>query len=259
MKLVDTHTHLYTEEFDADRGAVIHNALANRVEYMLLPNIDSSSLDAMLLLARTFPRHCFPMMGLHPTSVNDQYEKELELVEKELSQNRYTGVGEIGVDLYWDKSFQGQQEDAFRRQLKLAKKYRLPVSIHTRDAFDITLRIVKEELDSDLKGVFHCFTGTIDDAKKIMDTGFKMGIGGVVTFKNSGLANVVKDIPLEEIVLETDAPYLTPVPFRGKRNESSYLRFVAEKITETKNISFQEVAETTTQTAENLFFANNIL
>ncbi len=259
MKLVDTHTHLYAEEFAVDRGAVIHKALANQVECMLLPNIDSSSLEAMLSLAEAFPQHCFPMMGLHPTSVTDQYETELELVEKELAQNHYVGVGEIGVDLYWDKSFKSQQEDAFRKQLKFAKKYRLPVSIHTRNAFDITLQIVKEELGNNFKGIFHCFTGTVGDAKKIMDTGFKMGIGGVVTFKNSGLAEVVKDIPLDELVLETDAPYLTPVPFRGKRNESSYLRFVAEKIAEVKNITFQEVAETTTQTAENLFSTKNML
>lgn len=259
MKLVDTHTHLYTEEFNSDRGKVIHNALGNQVDRMLLPNIDSTSLDAMLSLVNMFPEHCFPMMGLHPTSVSEQYEKELELVEEELSRNHYAGVGEIGIDLYWDKSFRSQQEDAFRRQLKLAKKHKLPVSIHTRDAFNVTLRIVKEELTDDLKGVFHCFTGSPEDAQKIMDTGFKMGIGGVVTFKNSGLADVVKNIPLEELVLETDAPYLAPVPLRGKRNESAYIRFVAEKIADAKNVSFQEVAETTTQTAENLFFTKNIL
>lgn len=254
MKLVDTHTHLYTEEFNSDRGKVIHNALGNQVDRMLLPNIDSSSLEAMLALVHMFPEHCFPMMGLHPTSVNDQYEKELDLVEQELSRNHFIGVGEIGIDLYWDKGFRSQQEDALRRQLKLAKQHRLPVSIHTRDALKVVLRIVNEELNDDLKGVFHCFTGTPEDAAKIMDTGFKMGIGGVVTFKNSGLADVVKNIPLTELVLETDAPYLTPVPLRGKRNESAYIRFVAEKIANTKNISFEEVADTTTQTADNLFF-----
>lgn len=254
MKLVDTHTHLYTEEFDSDRGTVIHKALENQVERMLLPNIDSTSLEAMSSLVKTFPSHCFPMMGLHPTSVNDQYEKELELVADELSRNDYVGVGEIGIDLYWDKSYRSQQEDAFRRQLRFAKQCRLPVSIHTRDAFEVTFQIVKEELTDDLKGVFHCFTGTMEEAKKIMETGFKMGIGGVLTFKNSGLADVVKEIPLEEMVLETDAPYLTPVPFRGKRNESSYLRFVAEKLADVKQVTFQEVAEMTTHTAENLFF-----
>lgn len=259
MKLVDTHTHLYTEEFDADRGKVIHNALGNQVDRMLLPNIDSSSLEAMLSLVKMFPEHCFPMMGLHPTSVNEEYEKELELVEQELSQNHYSGVGEIGIDLYWDKSFRSQQEDAFRRQLRLAKKHQLPVSIHTRDALKVVLRIVKEELTDDLRGVFHCFTGSPEDAENIMDTGFKMGIGGVVTFKNSGLADVVKNIPLEELVLETDAPYLAPVPLRGKRNESAYIRFIAEKIADAKHISFQEVAETTTQTAGNLFFTKNNL
>jgi len=257
MMLVDTHTHLYTEEFDADRGKVIHNALGNRVDRMLLPNIDSRSLEAMLSLVKMFPDHCFPMMGLHPTSVNEDYEKELELVEKELAQNHYVGIGEIGIDLHWDKRFRSQQEDAFRRQLKLAKKHRLPVSIHTREALEVVLRIVKEELTDDLKGVFHCFTGSPEDAENIMDTGFKMGIGGIVTFKNSGLADVVKNIPLEELVLETDAPYLAPVPLRGKRNESAYLRFIAEKIANAKNIPFQKVAEITTQTAGNLFFTKN--
>ena len=168
MKLVDTHTHLYTEEFDSDRGTVIRKALENQVERMLLPNIDSTSLEAMLSLVKTFPPHCFPMMGLHPTSVDDGYEKELELVANELSQNHYVGVGEIGIDLYWDQTFRSQQEDAFRRQLNLAKQYKLQVSVHTRDAFDITLKIVQEELTSDLNGEFHCFTGSLNDAEKIM-------------------------------------------------------------------------------------------
>ncbi len=254
MKLVDTHTHLYTEEFDPDRGTVIHKALKNQVERMLLPNIDSTSVEAMWSLVKVFPRHCFPMMGLHPTSVNDQYEKELERVSEELSRNHYAGVGEIGMDLYWDQSFRSQQEDAFRRQLRLAKQYRLPVSIHTREAFDITYQIVKEELTDDLKGVFHCFTGTLEEAGKILDAGFKMGIGGVLTFKNSNLDSVVRELPLEALVLETDAPYLAPVPFRGKRNESSYIRYVAEKLAEVRGITLEEVAEVTTQTAENLFF-----
>lgn len=254
MNLIDTHTHLYMAEFNADRDAVIKNALGHQVGRMLLPNIDSSSLKDMLALTKIFPEYCFPMMGLHPTSVKDNYEKELALITGELACNNYVGIGEIGMDLYWDKNFKSQQADAFRQQLKLAKKYRLAVSIHTRKAFDITLKIVKEELTDNLKGVFHCFTGTIEEAEKIMNTGFKMGIGGIVTFKNAGLARVVYGLPIEQLVLETDAPYLTPAPFRGKRNQSAYLRFVAEKIADIKNITLQEVAEITSYTAESLFF-----
>lgn len=258
MNFTDTHTHLYVEEFDGDRDQVIRQALNEGVSKMLLPNIDSTSLEALHDLVRTFPKNCFPMMGLHPTSVNQDFEKELVLVEAELEKNsQYIGVGEIGTDLYWDETFREQQTEAFRRQLKLAKKYHLPVSIHTRNSFDLTLKVVNEELTDDLKGVFHCFTGTVSEAKQIMDTGFKMGIGGIVTFKNSGLDNVVAQLPLDQLVLETDAPYLTPVPYRGKRNQSAYLIYVAEKIATVQNKPLEEVAETTTNTADQLFFNRN--
>ncbi len=253
MILTDTHTHLYLDDFEKDREQIINNALENGVERMLLPNIDSTTLYDMKALATAFPEYCFPMMGLYPTSVKEDYEKELALVEQELATGNYCGVGEIGIDLYWDSSFEEAQKKAFRKQLQLAKKYRLAVSIHTRNAFDLTCQIVKEELTDDLKGVFHCFTGTTDDAKQIMDIGFKMGIGGIVTFKNSGLAEVVARLPLEALVLETDAPYLTPVPFRGKRNQSAYLLYVAKKIAVVKNIPVDMVAEITSRTAENLF------
>ena len=212
---------------------------------MLLPNIDSGSLSSMQQLNSAFPDQCLMMMGLHPTSVNESYEQELELVEKELQKGKYMAVGEIGIDLYWDRTFLEQQQDALTRQLRLAKKHRLPVSIHTRESFDEIYAIVAKELTSDLKGVFHCFTGTPEQAKKVMDTGFKMGIGGVVTFKNSKLDEVLKDVPLESLVLETDAPFLAPVPFRGKRNESSYLELIAGKLADVKNLSVEAIGEQT--------------
>ncbi|MBN2616215.1 MAG: TatD family hydrolase [Bacteroidales bacterium] len=258
MNFTDTHTHLYVEEFDDDRNQVIQQAVNNGVTKMLLPNIDGASLEAMHNLVSAFPENCFPMMGLHPTSVNEDFEKELTLVESELKKNSlYIGVGEIGTDLYWDETYREEQTEAFRRQLQLAKKYRLPVSIHTRNSFALTLKLVQEELTDDLKGVFHCFTGTESEAKMIMDTGFKMGIGGIVTFKNSGLDKVVAQLPLDQLVLETDAPYLTPVPYRGKRNQSAYLIYVAEKLATVQNKSLEEVAETTTNTVNQLFFNRN--
>lgn len=253
MKFVDTHTHLYLDDFDDDRDIVIKNAVEDNVDILLNPNIDSSTIKELNYLTENYSGICFPMMGLHPTSVKENYTSELEIVEKELEKGKYYGVGEIGIDLYWDKTFKEQQLDAFRIQLKFAKKFKLPVSIHTRNSFEETYRIVKEELTGDLTGVFHCFTGTFDDARKIMDIGFFMGIGGVVTFKNSGLDKTVKDIPTEHLVLETDSPFLTPVPFRGKRNQSSYIKYIAEKIALTKNKDIAEIAEITTNNALNLF------
>jgi TatD DNase family protein len=253
MLIIDTHTHLYLEQFDEDRTEVIESAIKEGVKYMFLPNIDAASFKGLKELQKLFPDNCFPMMGLHPTSVNDTYEYELKLVEDQLNTGDYIAVGEIGIDLYWDKTFREQQEDALKRQLRLAKKHQLPVAIHTRDSFEQVFKIVKSELTDDLKGVFHCFTGNLTEANMIMDIGFKMGIGGIVTFKNAGLAEVVRDIPVEHLLLETDAPYLTPVPFRGKRNESSYLTYIAEKIAGIKEISVEQVAEITTKNTFELF------
>ncbi len=253
MHLIDTHTHLYLEEFVADRETVVKRAMENGVSRMLLPNIDSESLGDMLSLHRAFPENCLPMIGLHPTSVKKDFERELNVVEKELETGKYCGIGEIGVDLYWDTTYEEEQLHVFKQQLILAKKYKLPVSIHVRNSFEQALKIVKQELTDDLKGVFHCFTGNVDEAKKIMDTGFKMGIGGILTFKNSGLDKTVKEIPLENIVLETDAPYLTPVPYRGKRNESAYLTYIARKLSEIKDMPFKKTAEITTANAMELF------
>ena len=256
MILVDTHTHLYLEEFDEDRTEVVQSAVDAGVMNMLLPRIDSESHQAQMGLSRQFPENCLSMMGLHPTSVDNSFEKELEVVENELKTGKCIGVGEIGIDLYWDDTYKEQQEYVFRRQLQLAKENRLPVSIHTRDSFDEIYRIVHEEHTDELSGVFHCFTGTPEQAKKIMDLGFKMGIGGILTFKNANLREVVKDIPLEFLVLETDAPFLTPVPYRGKRNQSKYVVHIAEKLAEIKNLTLEETAEITTANAANLFKLN---
>lgn len=253
MILVDTHTHLYLEQFDEDRNKVVESAINEGVKFMLLPAIDSETLTSMNSLHLAFPKNCLPMMGLHPTSVKDNYEEELSLVEKELQTGNYIAVGEIGIDLYWDKTHAEQQKDTFRRQLKLAKKYKLPVSIHTRDSFDLIYEIVKEESTNDLHGIFHCFTGTETQAQQIIDVGFHMGIGGIVTFKNAGLAEVVKKIPEEYLVLETDAPFLTPAPFRGKRNESSYVKYIAGKLAEIKSKSIEEIAEITSHNAFAIF------
>ncbi len=255
--LIDSHTHLYLDNFKDDRSSVIERALQEGVRYMLLPNIDADSVDDLEHLHQQYPNNCLPMMGLHPTSVDADYESFLGKIDEKLASSQYIAVGEIGIDLYWDKSHQEEQLDAFRRQLKMAKKYKLPVSIHTRDAFEMVYQTVKEELTDDLHGVFHCFGGSLKEAGRIADLGFKMGIGGVVTFKKAGLAEIVKDIPLQHLVLETDAPFLTPAPHRGKRNESSYVKHIALKIAEAKGCSFEEVSEISTQNAVAVFNLNN--
>lgn len=253
MQLIDTHTHLYLDKFANDIETVVQNAINQGVSKMLLPAIDSSTFDAMINLADTYPENCIPMIGLHPTSVKDNFEDELQLVENELMNQRYIGVGEIGIDLYWDGSYYEQQKESFIRQLRLAKKHNLPVAIHTRDSFNEVYNIVKKEKTDRLNGVFHCFTGSLSEAYKIMDIGFYMGIGGIVTFKNSGLSEVVSSIDLKSILLETDAPYLTPMPHRGKRNESSYLNFIAAKIAEINGSSTMSIVEKTTENAIKLF------
>lgn len=259
MILTDTHTHLYASEFDADRTQVIEKAIKLGVSRYFLPNIDSESIVPIFNLVKQFPKNCFPMMGLHPCSVNEKYQEELKVVEYWLEKKnknpneKFCAIGEIGIDLYWDKTFIEQQKDAFERQIQLAIQYNLPIVIHTRNSFDETFEIVYE-YRSQLKGIFHCFSGNAEHARKIIDLGgFKMGIGGVVTFKNAGVAEVVKDIPMEYIVLETDAPYLAPTPNRGKRNEPEYLLFIAQKIAEIKKISLEKVAEITTENSRQIF------
>ncbi len=253
MQLIDTHTHLFLPEFDSDRNQVIDNARENGIERVLLPNVDSSTIEPLLSLVNKYPDFCFPMMGLHPTSVKENFREELNKVEDWLNKRKFYAIGEIGIDLYWDKTFKNEQEEAFRYQIDLAKKYNLPIIIHARESFDEIFRIMNEVIDDKLKGVFHAFTGNDNQAERIIEWGFKMGIGGIVTFKNSGLDKVVNNIDINHIVLETDAPYLAPVPKRGKRNESAYIVHIAKKIAEIKNISLEEVATITTNNAKQLF------
>lgn len=254
MILVDTHTHLYLDNFEEDRIEVVESAIESGVKYMLLPRIDSETFREQEKLAETFPENCLSMVGLHPSSVKADFEKELTIIEEALSSNeKYIAVGEIGIDLYWDKSFKKQQEIAFREQLKLAKAFHLPVSIHLRDSFNEIYKILAEEKTDALTGIFHCFTGNLEESKKIIDIGFKMGIGGILTFKNADLAGVVKEIPLDYLVLETDAPFLAPTPHRGKRNESKFLLNIAQKLAEIKSMNLQEVADITTQNAASVF------
>lgn len=250
---IDTHTHLYSEEFDADREERIHDAIAKLVSKFYMPNVDSASIDGMLKLEQQFPEHCFPMMGLHPCSVNQAYVKELEIVKEWLDKRRFAAIGEIGMDLYWDKTYVNEQEIVFKQQIEWALHFNYTIVIHCRNAFDEIFTILKSYPKLP-KGIFHCFSGNIQQAQQIIDLGnFKLGIGGVVTFKNSGLDKVVEQIDLKHLVLETDAPYLAPVPYRGKRNKSSYLPLVAQKIAELKNCDITEVANITSNNALEIF------
>lgn len=254
MHLIDTHTHLFAQEFDEDRSEVIHRALEKGVQQMLLPNIDSRSIQPMLNLCKEFPNNCFPMIGIHPCDVKENYLEELVIIEEWLQIENFVAVGEIGIDLYWDKSTLSIQADAFRKQIELAKKYKLPIAIHVRNSFDEVLDIVDELNDDNLSGVFHCFTGNEVQANHIINySGFKLGIGGVVTFKNSGLDKTLSTISIENLILETDSPYLAPTPYRGKRNESSHVVLVAEKLAEIYGKSLQEIASITTKSAKELF------
>ncbi|MCB0549628.1 MAG: TatD family hydrolase [Phaeodactylibacter sp.] len=253
MRLIDTHTHIYLEEFDEDREEMIQRALDSGVEQFFLPNIDSSSITRMLDLEEAYPGRCFAMMGLHPCSVKENFKEELAIVREWLDERPFCAVGEIGIDLYWDKTFLEQQKEAFLIQVDWAKELGVPIVIHSREATDILIELVEQAKDERLTGVFHCFSGTEEQARRIIGLGFYLGIGGVVTFKNAGLDKVMEKAGLEHVVLETDSPYLAPVPRRGKRNESAYVRLVAEKLAAIKGISFREVAEVTTKNAERLF------
>ncbi len=251
--LIDTHSHIYSEDFIHDRDEALQRAYESGVKKIVLPNIDSGSIKHMLDLSDAYPHLCYPLMGLHPTSVDEDYKEELQAIDYWLEKRKFYGIGEIGIDLYWDKKFIEEQKDAFRYQIKLAKKYDLPIVIHVRNSFEETYQIVKEEQDGSLKGVFHCFTGSENEADKIIDLGFLLGIGGVLTFKNSTISEVLKSVDINKLVLETDSPYLAPVPKRGKRNESSYLMYVAQKIAELYNVPVARVAEITTTNARDLF------
>jgi TatD DNase family protein len=253
MILTDSHAHLYLEQFDHDRHDAIRQAIKQDVRYIVLPNIDKGSIMPMMELVRDFPGNCFPMMGLHPTSVGKDYNDHLESVREWLKKEKFYAIGEMGIDLYWDKSYFEEQQEAFRIQVGLALEYDLPVVIHSRNSFGEIFHLLDEVYKPGLKGVFHCFTGNMEQAEHITGMGFMLGIGGVLTYKNSDLAQVVEKIPLEHMLLETDAPFLAPVPHRGKRNESAYIVDIAKKLAEIKKIKLEEVAEITTGNAMELF------
>jgi TatD DNase family protein len=253
MNLIDTHSHIYSKEFNGDIQEIIEKSKEAGVEKILLPNIDSESIEPMHSLEKMFPGYCIPMMGLHPTSVKENYKEELELCKNWLESKKYCAVGEIGIDLYWDKTFVKEQQIAFDTQINWALEYNLPIVIHSRESFNEIFEILENYKGSPLKGVFHSFSGNIDQANKAIELGFLLGINGIVTFKNSGLDKTVAQVPLEKLMLETDAPYLAPVPKRGKRNESSYVRYTANKIAEIYQTEFSNVAEITSRNARNLF------
>jgi TatD DNase family protein len=253
MKLIDTHAHLYLEEFKNDIEGVIDNAIKQGVEKIYLPGIDSSEIANMLALEDKYPDSCVPMMGLHPCYVKENYRDELAIVADWLAKRRFAAVGEIGLDFYWDTSFSQQQYEAFAIQMQWAIDRDYPIVIHTRNAMEETISAVKPFVEKGLRGIFHCFSGNADAAKRVTDMGFYLGIGGVITYKNSGLAEALENIPVEKLVLETDAPYLTPVPYRGKRNESAYLRYILSKLSEVKKMPELELAAITTANAQKIF------
>jgi TatD DNase family protein len=253
MQLIDTHTHLYLPEFDADRDEVVNRAAVNGISKMLLPNIDTNSVKQMLDLVSRYPGICFPMSGLHPTSVKEDYLSQLDSLEKLITENKIIAIGEIGIDLYWDKTFMKEQIISFRRQIGFALQNKLPVVIHSRDAFPEVFSVLDEFNGEKLTGVFHAFTGNINDAEKALNMGFKLGIGGIVTFKNSRLDKVVRAIGPDDLILETDSPYLAPVPYRGKRNESSYICVINKKLADIFNISEEKMAEITYLNSVGLF------
>ncbi len=253
MRLIDTHTHFYSKEFEPDFEQALQRARNAGIARFYMPGIDSTVIDAMLRLEKLFPAEFFPMMGLHPGSVNENYLEELKIVEEYLSKRKFVAVGEIGLDFYWDTTFVKEQYNAFDKQMELALQYQLPIVIHTRNAMRETIEAVKPFAARGMKGIFHCFGENNEIAKQIINIGFYLGIGGVLTYKKANVPPALKDIDLKHIVLETDAPYLSPVPYRGKRNESSYLVNIAEKLAEIKNIPVEEVARITTENAEKIF------
>ncbi len=252
---IDTHAHIFAKEFEADRADMMQRAQDNAVGKIFMPNIDHTTIDSMLDLERKHPAVCYPMMGLHPCHVKKDFEKELYEVENWLNKRKFSAVGEMGTDLYWDKTFWDQQVEAFTIQVGLAKKHNLPVVVHCRESIDQTLDLVEKQQDGKLKGVFHCFTGSKEQAERLAKLGFYFGIGGVATFKKSGLDTVIPDIPLDRIILETDSPYLAPTPHRGKRNEPAYIPLIGQRVAELKNSNLAEVQQVTTKNALTLFNA----
>ncbi len=250
---IDTHAHLYLKQFEKDIDEVILKSKNRNVQKIFLPNIDQSTTEAMFLLRNKYPETCFPMIGLHPCSVKKNFQNELLHIEEILLEEKVYGIGETGIDLYWDKSFKKAQIYCFEYQIELALKSQLPIIIHSRDSLDITIKLIENQQTGELKGIFHCFNGTIEQSEKIEKLNFLMGIGGVITYKNAGLSDMIRKISLHNIVLETDSPYLSPVPYRGKRNESPFIPIIAEKIAEIKNIDIDIIEKQTTRNALELF------
>lgn len=253
MQLIDTHSHLYLDKFKEDFNEVVQRAIDNNVSKILLPNIDVESVEQIHSLHNKDQNFFIPMMGLHPGSVDNEFKKNLDYILQEENLKNICAIGEIGLDYYWSKEFKEQQIEAFEYQINFAKERNLPIAIHCREAFDDVLNILEKNFDSKLKGVLHCFTGNKEQANRLIEMGFYLGIGGVLTYKNSGLDKVIQEIDLKHLVLETDAPFLPPTPFRGKRNESSYIMYVAKKLAEVKVVSLEEVAERTSLNAKYLF------
>lgn len=253
MNWIDSHAHIYSSEFDTDRNEAIKRAKEAGVNRILMPAIDSSTHACMLRLENEFPGTCISMMGLHPCSIGANYNEELRIAENYLLQQKFVAIGEIGLDFYWDIAFKDQQYEAFHRQVEWALQYDIPISIHSRNATDECIQVVQQHQRGNLKGVFHCFSGTVEQAKKVIDAGFYLGIGGVLTFKNAGLDKILQEIDPVYLILETDAPYLAPVPFRGKRNECSYIPLIARKLADIKQTEIEKIAEITTANTEKLF------
>ncbi|MGZ2371330.1 TatD family hydrolase [Ancylomarina sp. YFZ004] len=253
MKLIDTHSHIYSEAFDEDIAEAIQRAKDANVGQIFLPNIDSESIEPMFKLVKEYPDFCLPMMGLHPTSVKENYEEELAICEKWLNEEKFIAIGEIGIDLYWDKTYLKEQLFAFEKQLTWSVERELPVVIHARDSFSEIFEVLESFKSKKLTGVFHSFTGNLEQANKAIDMGFLLGLNGILTFKNSGLDRVVKEIDTKHLILETDSPYLAPTPKRGKRNESAYVALIAEKLAEIHNLSLLEITEITSRNAKSLF------
>ena len=253
MQLIDTHTHIYLPEFDTDRDEVVNRAVCNGVTNLLLPNIDINSVDQMLAAVFRYPGICYPMIGLHPTSVKEDYSSQLEKLEYLFTKQSFVAIGEIGIDLYWDRTFMKEQLISFKRQVAFASDKGLPVVIHSREAFPEIFSVLDEFKGKPLKGVFHAFSGTVKDAERAIDQGFKLGIGGIVTFKNSGLDKIVMKVGPDNLILETDSPYLSPVPFRGKRNESSYICIINKKLSDIFGINEEVMASITYSNSVSLF------
>jgi TatD DNase family protein len=253
MILTDTHTHLYYEKDKELLAQLMERCLENKVSRLFLPNVDSESIPLVFSLSEQYPENCFPMLGLHPCDVKENFKEELAIIDLEIAKRKIFAIGEIGIDLHWDKTTLSMQQEAFRIQIDWAKKLDLPIVIHCREAFDEIFEVLSELKDAKLRGIFHCFSGTLEQAEKVIELDFFLGIGGVLTYKNSGLDKVVEQISLEHLVLETDSPYLTPVPFRGKPNESSYLVYIAQKLADIKQISIEKLAEITTHNSKLIF------